>query len=223
MKKALSLLLAFVLCLSLCACGDSQDTQLQLPDNGNSENSSTSQSEEPLIIEYISSGKPIINRKRFSELIEMVELTTENWTDYIEVCSYTKKTIIRDAFGEITSEETKICYELGAKGDKYYYYRDIAIELNHKITGETVILQSVGDSNCIDFAITEDFSLNEYECTRIKGTLYLVDVPIEVIAECDDGNREFFVGSNDMGGYDDRIYIPGVDGRHLDGAFFLLV
>lgn len=226
MKKALSLILALVMCLSLCACGSgSQDTQPQKPNGDNSSNGNTngstntdrtSQTEgEPLIIQNPDNGKPMINASRFNELVEKVELTTENWMDYIEVCTYTVKTVEKDAFGEIISTETNICYELGVKGDKYYYFYNFAIELKHKTTGEKMpILSEVEGNVCLD----------EYECTRIKGTLYLVDIPDEAIAVYPDiGVREFSVGFSDISyGPPEYCKLAGIDGRRCDIPSHLL-
>ena len=238
MKKALSLILALVMCLSLCACGGGvQDTQPHKPNSGNTSDDSTShdntndststdstsQTEgESLIVQNPDNGKPMINALRFNELIERVELTTENWADYIEVCSYTQKTVEKDAFGEIISTETNTCYELGAKGNNYYTFYDFVIELKNNTTGELITRSGSNIDYWLDVA--EDFSLDEYECTRIKGTLYLVNIPDEAIAVYPDiGVREYSVGYSDIS-YGPPYYctLAGVDGRRCDIPSYLL-
>ena len=204
MKKVLSTILALVMCLTLCACGD------------NANNDGTSQTEgESLVVQNPDNGKPMINALRFYELLVKVELTTENWMDYIEVCSYTAKTIEKDAFGEIISTETNTYYELGAKGNNYYTFYDFVIELKNGTTGELI---TCGSNIDCSLDVAEDFSLDKYECTRIQGILYLVDIPDEAIAVYPDiGVRGFSVGFSDIS-YGPPYYckLAGVDGRRID-------
>ena len=225
MKKALSLILALVMCLSLCACGGGkQDIQPQKPNSDNTSNDSVSQTEgESLIIQNPESGTPMINIKRFNELMVTVELTTENWMDYIEVCTYSREEVEKDAFGEIVSTETITHYELGAKGNKYYNFRDFVIELKNKTTGELETYKGTNDAWIPE--VEEDFCLDEYECTRIKGTLYLVDIPDEVIiTNTDSGTRLFTVGHSNIGyGIPYNCYLSGADGRRIGGMFDFLV
>ena len=213
MKKALSLVLAVVLCLLLCACGGEEKNPQQEMTNGDNLSSdststdSVSQDKEGLIIQIPGNGDvPVINAMRFEELVEKVELTTENWRDYIDVCSYNVETVCEDAFGEILSTETYTAYELGAKGDKYYNFHNFAIELKHKTTGD--LLPDL-------FAVEGNVSLDDYECTRIKGTLYLVDIPEEVImAYPDSGTRQYCVGYSDIScGPPEYLTLAGVGGR----------
>lgn len=213
MKKALSLILALVLCLGLCACGGEQDNQQQKLDND-----STSQTEgEALLLQHPTEGT-IINIRRFDELWETVELTTENWMDYIEVCTYTREKTERDAFGEIVSTKTVTYHELGVKGDRYYNFRDFVIELKNKTTGELETYKGTNDAWIPE--VKEDFRLDEYECTRIKGTIYFVDIPEEVIVpDVATGMRLFNVGHTDPF-YD--LYcctLSGTNGRRIGGMF----
>jgi hypothetical protein len=220
MKKALSLLLALVMCLSLCACGGGkQDTQPQKPSSDNTSYDSVSQTEgESLIIQNPESGTPMINIKRFNELMVTVELTTENWMDYIEVCTYTREKVERDAFGEIVSTETVTYHELGAKGDRYYNFRDFVIELKNKTTGELETYKGTNDAWIP--GVEEDFRLDEYECTRIKVTIYFVDIPEEAVApDVDTGMFFFYVGHTDAIYAMYRCTISGSGGRRIGGMF----
>ena len=222
MKKALSLLLALVLCLSLCACGG-EGPDIQMPNGDN-----TSQTEgDALIVQNPESGMPMINIKRFNELLVTVELTAENWMDYLEVCTYSREKVEKDAFGEIVSTETITHYELGAKGNKCYNFREFVIELKNKTTGELETYNGHNDAYVPE--VEEDFCLDEYECTRIKGTLYLVDIPdgAIVIGAGSDTKlyyRHFDVGNSnsDYGDYF-RCYLPGADSRRIGGMFDFLV
>ena len=229
MKKVLSLILALVMCLSLCACGKgSQDAQSQMPNIfetsptlGGTCNDNTPPTEEPLIILDPKEGYYLINESRFDELTETVELTTENWMEYLEVWSYTQETVQKDAFGEIVSIETCTSYYLVAKGDQYYMFNDFVIELKHKTTGTLTICRGEDYNGLIVYSSTErvpeDFCLDEYECTRIKGTLSFVDIPDEVITVSPHtGARVYRVGCIDKSVDYNLLYSEytfGPDGR----------
>ena len=214
MKKALSLLLALVICLSLCACGEDQGTNSQSPNESN-----TNQPEEEALIMQNPNYGTYINMRRFNELMTIVELTTENWMEYIEVCSYTVVRTQKDDFGEIISTEAITHYELGAKGNTYYNLRDFVIELKDKTTGELQTYKENNDSYVA--TVEEGFSLDAYECTRIKGTLYLVDIPEEAIIHPQDGHPYFNVDYSYAEWY--PLYSCYIYGRRIGGMFDFFV
>lgn len=241
MKRLISLILAPILCLGLCACGaededrhtdrnnsnnllgnvESDDEEQNVHNDGqsgNTGNDTENQTEsEPLILYDETAGHRYINIRRFRELLVTVELTTENWMDYIEVCSYTVEKIEKDDFGEIISTQTSTCYELGAKGNKYYHFQEFVIELRNKQTGKLVTYRGHIDTTP---EVEEDFCLDQYECTRIKGTLYLIDIPEETIALTKEGRRFFEVGHSDF--YYGESYLCdlyGTNGRRVGGMF----
>ena len=81
MKKVFALFLALLLCFSLTACGGGR--------------------------EVISGfdGTPALNRNLIGNHIERVELTVDNWSDYIKEYSYDVELIEKDAFGEVTKKK----------------------------------------------------------------------------------------------------------------------
>lgn len=195
MKKAFVLILALTLCLSLCACGGESQNSQNDNDIPNTEDNNTATAgngaNEPAVealVLYDETGFPFLNQARLHEIVEEVELTTENWSEHIEVCSYTVETVEKDAFGEITATNTSTAYVLGAKNNRYYHLREFVIELKDKSTGELKIHNSTNVGGQV--SVDADFSLEQYECTRIKGTLYLIDLPKEVIRMVE--NREQF-------------------------------
>lgn len=159
MKKRILLLLAAMLCACLCACGGSTSV------NGNN-----------VLTER--EGVVCIKRDKFSEILEKVELTTENWKDYIKFYSYDEEIVHKDEFGEITSSEIVTHYCLGAGNERYHQFQETVLELKNKETGELTIY-NFDHENTYD--VSEDFNLDNYECTRIKGRLYFVDIPIEAL------------------------------------------
>lgn len=165
MKNKLILTLAAVLCVSLCACGASSENQ-----SGNKVNKSSVLVEKDNMV--------CIKREKFSELLERIELTTENWKDYVHFYSCDEEVVHKDAFGEIISTETITHYCIGAGNQRYHQFQDAIIELKNKETGELTIYNLGYDNTC---EVPEDFNLDNYDCTRAKGRLYFVDIPLEAL------------------------------------------
>ena len=180
MKRALCLIFALVMCLTLCACGDDEvpdGTQKPFP-------------EHPLVIQGID-GNGYLNIERLNEIIEVVELTTDNWRDYIKVHPYTEEKVSYDAFGEVTSTETVVHYLLGVGEDRYHQFDNVIIELKNKSNGELSIhRRNQNEGGGPLPSVSADFDIDDYECTRIKGTVYFVDLPEEVIWR--EGNNTYF-------------------------------
>lgn len=214
MKRTLSLILALILCLPLCACGEGT----QQPDSGDTNSDTVNQADSSALVLHDDEIGVYVNQERFNEILTTVELTVENWAEYIEVCAYTKEVVTKDDFGEVISTETKTWCELGAKNDQYYHFRDFVIELKNTATGD---LETYKCTNSDGLEVRADFTLDGYECTRIKGTLYLIDVPEEAIFQLADGNVLFNVR------YSDPSYGPYMScfiyGRRVAGMFDFLV
>lgn len=161
MKKTIFLLLAFMICMSLFACSGGKDVITGFD------------------------GTPSLNRNLIGEHIDRVELTVDNWNEYIKEYSYDVEIIEKDAFGEITGSEKITVYRLGYGTEKYHCL-SATIELKHKETGEIVTLGTLLASNIVEDICAikfEPWNLEEYECTRIKGYMYFIDYPDEVIEE----------------------------------------
>ncbi len=182
MKKALSLILALVMCLSLCACGGGEGsipTDNDTTQNTNSEQNGTTgevennttesnndNTETSLVIRD-TDGTAYINVDRCSEIVEeVVELTTDNWMNYFKICYFDKPSGFEDAG-----------YELVANTDRYHGFVDVVIEFKNKTTGE-VVTRELEYNGC---TVGENFVLDDYDCTKIQGYLYFVDFPEEAI------------------------------------------
>ena len=193
MKKIISLLLVAVMCLSLIACGSGETPNTNDNNNtnpseqmnnesttdttdstaGNTEIDDT-ETEIPLIvIDFF--GGPCINYLRFPECVEAVELTTDNWKDYIKVYSY--------------SDKTTTYYQLGAGNERYHQFDGVSIELKHISTGEVISYKFDFDG---EKGVPEDLNLDNYECVSIQGYLYFVDVPNEAITFPNEGFEEYY-------------------------------
>lgn len=186
MKRIIALLLAAVMCLSLVACGGETLNTSETP-NAN-DNSSTQQSEQlsgestesetknetidnvestttdgsnaeeaPFVVFY--EDRDWFNLIKFKTDVEIIELTVENWKDYIKVCSYDR------------------CL-LGAGRERYHCFENVVMELKNKETGEVTTFEFGFDG----YSVANDFSLDAYECTKIEGYLYYLNFPEEALA-----------------------------------------
>lgn len=219
MRKILCLILALILSLSLCACGETEKPESDNTTGDTTLDEGTNKTEgEAMVLRDEEYGYSFINQARFHELVEEIELTTENWQDYIEVYSYTEETVEKDAFGEIVSTNTSTFYALGAKNNRYYHLREFVIEWKDKATGELIIRQG-------EIVEAESFDLDQYECTRIKGTLYLIDIPEEVeIKKVENMGRYFTVRYSDISyGPPIDCFIRGIDGRSIGSMIDMIL
>ena len=166
MKKWMAILLVAVMCLSLAACGSS---------------SGSGGGGRDVISGF--DGSPALNLNTVGKHITRVELTVDNWKEYIKEYSYTVEVVERDAFDEITKQETVTVYRLGYGTDKYHCL-SATIELKHKQTDKIILLGETLPGNLvkdINAVHTEPLHLDEYECTRIKGYIYFIDYPEETL------------------------------------------
>ncbi|MBQ8621890.1 MAG: hypothetical protein IJ422_06215 [Oscillospiraceae bacterium] len=218
MKKLLALLLAAVMCFSFVACGSEETpnanannetlgnnsaTNGTVGDTGNNNTETGDNTTENPVLLYDHKGAPYINKMILPDLVETIELTTDNWHEYIKAYSYDTETVEKDTFGEIVSSEKSTWYRLGAGNERYHLFDGVAIELKDKSTGELTIYEF--DYN--GYSISADFNLDNYECTRIQGSLYFLNFPDDVFAETD------WIGLGEM---QDEMLIAYFGGFTLD-------
>lgn len=161
MKRLLIMLFITGLCLSMVACSSGKK----------------------VVTGY--DGTPALNLDTVNKHITRVELTVDNWRNYIKEYSYDVEIVEKDAFGEIVKAENVTIYRLGYGTEKYYCL-SATIELKHKQTGEIVTFGENLPTNIVkDICAVqyEPFQLNEYECTRIAGYMYFIDYSDEVMKE----------------------------------------
>lgn len=215
MKKILSLLLVFVLCLSLCACdkddGSIDNPGQQIGGNGEQQDGNNSEIGVPLVVQQ-GSGSAYINTARLHEIVQTIQLTTENWKDYIRVYSYSYDVVEaeRDAFGEVISTKTTPVTgcQIGADNTRFHCFEDVAIELKNKSTNEVISYPF----SYAGYWLEEPIDLSQYECTRIQGVLHFVDLPEEVIIHVEyDVNRYFDMGA---------VMIDGSTGEMMSGMMY---
>ena len=186
MKKLLTLLLAAVMCLSLVACGGKNSQK------------------NPLLLYYESSvleTNVFINIAKLADILEIVELTTENWKEYIKVYSYSIENVKTNAFGEVVSTETLTYQQLGAGNERYHCFENVAIELKHKETGNLISHKFTTAGLHMD-KLPKDFNPDDYDCTRIQGKLVFADLPEESLYTVSwDNNMHFSLSTKSKVSY----------------------
>ncbi|MBP3479581.1 MAG: hypothetical protein J6K03_08935 [Oscillospiraceae bacterium] len=215
MKKIILIILTMILCVSLLACEKDNENggdlgQLggffdqQDGNNDAQQGGEESETQAPLVIRQ-GSGTGYINAARLHEIVQTVQLTTENWRDYIRVYSYSYDIVEteKNAFGEVVSTKTTTVTrcQIGADNTRYHSFEGVAIELKHKSTNEVISYKFDAGGHNLEEAI----DLSQYECTRIQGILHFVDLPEEVIMEIDGDAQRYF----DMG----QVTIDGSTGE----------
>ena len=171
MKKIFAVILVLVVCLTTAACGEHEK------DDG--------------VVTSDLDGKPCINGGKIWEITRRTELTVENWRDCLIVHSFERAYEAKDAFGEVVKTGTELCYYLGADVTRYHAFsEDAIIELKNKTTGEVAVHQlattwvSYGPEDSTEALIVKD--LDDYECTRIRGFVYYIDIPESAILPADE-------------------------------------
>lgn len=170
MKKIIALILIVFMCLAFVACDE--DEELENPSDETNEIS-----DKKLLTKY--DDVTIIKYSKFGKCIkEVIDLTTENWQDYLKILTYTEEVVEKDAFGEIISKTQVERRVLGIETEDYYRLEDCVVEFKHNQTGEIRLFQFNYDDGEIE---NPEFDLKDYICTRIIGKLYIVYIPEEAI------------------------------------------
>lgn len=200
MKKRLIVILATLMCISLCACGgeSTSGNNTNVETETNSENSTDTKDENSEFQrETTEEGYVIISKEEFASYITKVELTTENWKEYIDIVE--KTNVQKNKFGDVISTTTKT--GLSAKNAQAYYFNDFALELTIIESGETIYCEDlVGKigSNTPPLFKWEDYVIDDFTCNRIIGSVYVLKgIPSECISVDESGTEFICIGSSD--------------------------
>lgn len=160
MKRLFSFVLCFTLLFTLSACGG--DTKYK---------------------------EHTFTKAELAEYSEYYELTTENWTDFIEVIA--KEVVEKDPFGEEIG--TKTLVTIGLK-DGYYISEDNAIRVTYTYVN--------GYGELSDFTHTVVFfdgyegriqmtnaAKDDFVCEKIKGTILKLNIPDDKWLVDENGSR----------------------------------
>ena len=214
MKKLFALLLVAVMCFSLVACGGGNDTPTTDNNNEQQTNESGSQQEtengdsnesekaddngnSEFKRETTEEGYVVISRAEFASYITKVELTTENWQDYLDIVELTEQE--RNGFGEVVSTYTST--EFTAKNAVGCYFDDVAINFSVIETGDKIYCEGqfhrviIPDNYSYSW---EGYTINDFTCEKIVGDLIIFsNVPEECISAYEDGGKFICIGSKE--------------------------
>lgn len=141
-----------------------------------------------------------MTKEEFAQYVTAIPVTTENWSEYIELEDETYENT--NAFGEITRTTTTTTIK---PKDKVFYY-DVVLEIeknedrvNYGST-TSIISELTSNGQSLDFSnkSTESnvfdytFTLDDLECTRAEGTIYIIDLPEEKLKDTPDTNQKYF-------------------------------
>lgn len=157
MKKILSLIIAFLICISFCSCGGAENTG-----------------------ENNSNKEITITKEELVKYSEYIELTTENWEDFFEIIE--SEVTVTDAFGEETSIDIDAIVSLK---NGYFISEDNALRFSHytEINSDNKMTRDIVFTND---ALWEDRRIR-YICSlddgpileKAKGTILKITVPDE--------------------------------------------
>ena len=185
MKKIISLLLVAMMCLSLCACGGSETTEIRIEENYEAKDGNT--------FDYVL----YISTNEFKKHLKKVTLTKENWKEYFGDCEFTEHFVVRNAFGEIEEEYDNVYNGFG--GEKIVALNNVAFKFSSmkrvNSDGVTEIIYPEGKDYFVvemprsfyDWRIEDPWSngLQPYEdseCIDVIGEIIVWDIDISTLS-----------------------------------------
>lgn len=193
MKKILVLFMAAVMCISMVACNKNDQQAAE-------STADMTEIETEAKVEFKRQKSPegyvIISKEEFASYLTKIELTKENWKDYLDIVEITE--VERNGFGEITNSKTST--QCIAKNFLSWYFDDVAIQFKVVETGESLycedLFHKLYDPN--SSIKWENYSIDGLACEQIVGSIIVLDnVPDECISAYEDGGKFICVGSAD--------------------------
>lgn len=198
MKKRLIVILATLMCISLCACGGNESTSGEIgTENQTTQNETTENTED---------GKPIegedytigedgtigISKKYCAENMTLVEITTENWKEYFQVVEETTKSI--DSFGEL-QVITKTVAKPYLEGKYVYGFYN---HNNPESRGAFEFTDTYGYTYPHINLYSGDklvYTIDDFELTKVSATLMLLNIPDELWNIDENGIEYVLIGN----------------------------
>ena len=180
--------------VSLCAC------QGDVGDAGN-------------VHKMTSDGQAIVTQKMMAQYIKKVEITEENWKDYIDIVE--REEVTKNSFGEVVS--TSVKREWGCAVGDCASFKDFAIELKwnsdkpnpYVQEGSNIFLEGSGASiytGGVPTGYTDNFNPEknvdyvqaDYLFIRAKGYVLILDLPEELWSTNEEGIRGIYLSENEF-------------------------
>ena len=185
MKKWIALLLAAVLCLSLAACGgkaetSGNDTQGQQTSQ-NTQQTGEESSKEETNGNDTQGQQTSQNTQQTGEESsktepkeQVIEITLDNWQDYMEINQYLSVTHAMNSFGEATNTHLSFYTLLELKEEYSNYKADVAVEYDMDYCVSDIIYNLDDFSfELIDCVSHPDATVDESSFVRGEtGTMY---------------------------------------------------
>lgn len=138
MKKKMVLVLATLMCISLCACGGTETSNNDVNNDVNNavnndkqQNSSEQVAEEEIRIEEGEHGLVVyLSRKQLKESLKKVTITKENWQEYFADYDYMEHIVNMNDFGDVESEYDVRHYGFGINRDICATYEKVSFKFD---------------------------------------------------------------------------------------------
>ncbi len=154
MKKWIALLLVAIMCFSLAACGENKETS-----NNNEPQEETSNNNEPQE--------------------ETIEITIDNWQDYMEINQYLGVLHQMNSFGEVSKTSLTLYTLLELKEEYSNYKADVAAEYNMDYCVSDIIYNLDDFSfELIDCVSHPDATVNE--SSFVRGATATMYQPVQI-------------------------------------------
>ena len=165
MKKAISLLLALVMCLSLCACGGGSETpkteyiESHNPTNIQNETNNAESTEQ-------TEAEPIETEPTYTT----IEISLDNWQDYFQFQWVVSE--VRNDFDELTGIKPQMKFSLKEEWVSVAEDMDVAVEYSCTNGYYCWFIYNIGTGEIVEGETSDD---TFYGCDT-KGTFTMRDI-----------------------------------------------
>lgn len=135
MKKKLVLILATLMCISLCACGGSESTSGDNKENDSTQNQTTetnTQSDKTIELSDLKLSEDdyyIVTKEQLKYCLEKVTITKDNWNEYFGT---TLESVVEEnGFGDVV--EDKMVLSFGLKNNVYGAINTAGFKFNERV------------------------------------------------------------------------------------------
>lgn len=163
MKKLFFLLLVAAMCFSLVACAQTEanNNEVQEQEAQNSEQMGTSDNETQ------NTEQDDTQQSEAEPQEKTIELTLDNWQEYLEINQYLSVSYLTNAFDEVTSTDLQLFTLLEPKEEYSNYKVDVSVEYNMDYCVSDIIYNLDDFSfELVDCVSHPDETVNESQFVR---------------------------------------------------------
>lgn len=169
MRKKIALFLATLMCVSLCACGNTdKSTEIRIEEDYTLENGDT----KDVVI--------FISKKELKKHLKKVTLTKDNWKEYFGDYEYTEHIVETNTFGDVENEYDVV--HKGFGGKKIVALNGVAFKFaSYKTINEDGTESYVYAEEGEYFLEEMEYSSNRNRDNKMYGESECIDVIGEII------------------------------------------